>query len=448
MLKMRNLSVPILAEPLLPKVSTAIPGPLSISYLNQYSSTCQDSATVKMFIDYSKSIGNYMADADGNYILDLCGQDGTLAVGYNHKDISKYSLSAKVKLDLLHRTACAVMPSSHWKDQIQTALLPIAPQGLTEVFNSCGCSHNSNENAMKAASLWFYRQKYGEKYSDEQLKTALTGNFPGIPEFSLLKFSGAFHGNYFGGMSASGGKNDYPNFNWPTALYPKNKEEEAKSLEGIREIFKKNKSPIMAAIYEPIQQIGTYYARKEYCQAMQEIVKANGAALIIDESFSGFGGTGRMWAFEEFGLKPDILVFGGKCQTSGYFAKPEFRPSNAWQILNTWCGDAVRLEIFKGVREITESGDLINKAKSTGEYLKKGIEGVLEHKAGKTLRGKGLHIAFDLESKEKTWQLSNRLLQNGVHVNVVKENTIQLHPSLVFEKKHADIFIDTLENSL
>ena len=205
----------------------------------------------------------------------------------------------------------------------------------------------------------------------------------------------------------------------------------------------------MAMIIEPIQQLGTYFASKEFYKALEGIIRENKAALIIDESFSGFGGSGRMWAHEHFDLNPDILTFGGKCQASGFFMKKEFRPPQAWQIISTWCGDPLRVEMLRGIKGIVSKDNLIAKAGITGKYILEHLEKVLVKKnRGKNLRGIGLHIAFDLETKESAWEVSAKLLTKGIHVNVINPNVIQIHPSLIFDRKHADIFLDRLEESL
>ena len=448
LLKFRSLSIPGAREPSHPILKTSIPGPQSISYLNQYARTNANTATIKLFTDYSKCVGNYLADADENLILDLSCQDGTLPVGYNHPEMAAYAASKKTRLDLLQRTACGVMPSSHWEEQLKSVLLPLSPKGLSDIFNSCGCSYSSVENAIKLASLWFYKQRFGNKYTDEQLKSALQGKAPGMPNFSLLKFAGAFHGNYMGGLAASGLRSDYPVLDWPTAPFPQSAQEDSRCLEEVRKIFKTHTSPIMAVILEPVQQLGTYFASKEFYVEVEKIARENGAAIIVDESFSGLGGSGKMWAFEHFGINPDIVVFGGKCQASGIFMKPEFRPLQAWQILSTWCGDPVRVEMLRGVRAIVEKHGLIRNAQRTGEYLVNEIGKVVEKGKIKEVRGKGLLIAFDMDNKQKAWKLSNELLQRGVHVNVVKDSVIQLSPSLIFEKKHADVFLEALEKSI
>jgi len=96
-----------------------------------------------------------------------------------------------------------------------------------------------------------------------------------------------------------------------------------------------------------------------------------------------------------------------------------------------------------------DTRDLIENARITGEYLLEHLGKVLENKGrGKNLRGVGLHIIFDLESKEKVWQVAARMMQKGVHVNVTNQNMIQMQRSLIFEKKHGDVLLQALQDSL
>ena len=154
LLKLRQLGRVASTEPLRPQILTAVPGPLSISVLNHYKGVSQEHKNVKVFVDYEKSAGNYLADADGNLLLDLDAQDGTLALGYNHPGYLNYLQSDHVRRSAMHRISCHTTPTSDWPVLLDSVLMPLAPSGLSEVFNSCGCSAGSLENAVKSASLW------------------------------------------------------------------------------------------------------------------------------------------------------------------------------------------------------------------------------------------------------------------------------------------------------
>ena len=57
-----------------------------------------------------------------------------------------------------------------------------------------------------------------------------------------------------------------------------------------------------------------------------------------------------MWVHEHFRINPDILTYGCKCQASGFFMKKEFRPQHA-QVINTWCGDPLRVELLRELKQ-------------------------------------------------------------------------------------------------
>ena len=451
-LKLRQVGKLATFEPAKPIVRSIIPGPQSVSLLNQYQGLSQEFRSVRFFVDYESSFGNYIADADGNQILDMSGQDSSLPIGYNNPYLLSYIKESNIKYNLMHRTACSMFPSEEWPLSIKNNLMPAAPAGLTEIFNSCGCSFGAVENAIKTASIWFYSNKFGSKYTDEQLNTSASATLPGTPNFSLLTLKGGFHSNF---TSFASNKAQYvPTLNFEEAPFPKlkypydNAEEENKALEATRLMFRSN-SNIFAMLIEPILQKGNYYASKTYYQELQKIVKEAGAAFIIDESFVGLGGSGKLWAHEHWDLQPDIMVYGGRTQASGYFMKPQFRPPYPGQIMGTWCGDPTRVQLFGGIRSIINNQDLVQKARTTGDYIMQNLHQLFASQSKiSNLRGKGLHIAFDAQSKQVAWKLCKELLEHGIHVNVVEDKIIQLSPSLVFEKKHADIFLEAIEECL
>lgn len=450
-------------EPSSPVVKTLVPGPESIALLNDYEGISQDYRTVRFFADYEKSIGNYVADADGNLLLDLHTQSASLPIGYNNDAYVKFLKGANIRPFVLHRTACSMTPSDDWPGRLKSTLMKLAPEGLTELFNSCGCGIGANENAIKAAYLWYHKNQYGSELTADQLNSTMQGKAPGVPNYTILSLSGGYHGRSLGTLSASSSsgldKVDFPSFDWPKAPFPSikhpysnnldNKNTEAQALEETRKIFQTSKSPIAALMIEPLQQEGTYFASRGYYQELQSIAKEFKAALIVDETYSGLGGTGKLWAFEHWGISPDIMTFSKKAQVSGYFAKNEFRPSHPYQIMGTWCGDPLRLVQLQGIMSVVSKENLIENAGMTGEFLLKGIQDIQSLKPQiSNARGLGLHIAFDLPDKKAAWALTKSLIDKGVHVDVVKDKVIQLRPSLIFERSHAQLFLGALNASL
>jgi 4-aminobutyrate aminotransferase/(S)-3-amino-2-methylpropionate transaminase len=364
--------------------------------------------------------------------------------------------------NLNQRAAAALNPPIEFVSQVQRVLLPVAPKGLTEVFNSCGCGSGSNENAMKAAFLWHHTQKKGLDYTPEELATCMINKAPGSPDLAFMSFSNSYHGRSLGGLSCSNcpttWKTELPTFKWPVAPFPKlqypledyvkeNAAEEAKCLAAARAILTDPKSKVAGVIIEAVQVPGgVYYASPSFYRQLAQLCKESVTALIVDEVNSGCGVTGKMWAHEHYDITPDIVTFANRTQTSGFFSKPEFRPSQAYMLYNTWMGDPLRLQQLGEIMKVVNKNSLLPQAGNVGEYLRKHLA-QLQNKHGKIsqIRGLGLLTAFD---HPEPWKFCKDLLAQGVFVNVVNDTSVALSPSLTFDASHADIFLNAAEAAL
>mmetsp|Transcript_23592 Transcript_23592/g.41817 ORF Transcript_23592/g.41817 Transcript_23592/m.41817 type:complete len:469 (+) Transcript_23592:26-1432(+) len=449
-------------EPAKPHVVTQVPGPKSIELLSDMQTLTQDYRTVRFFVDYAKSVGNYVADADGNLLLDLHAQGGSLALGYNHPALVKAFKSDKFFGNLNQRAAVALNPPVEMNSQVQASLLPIAPKGLTEIFHGCGCGSGSNENAMKAAFIWHHTQHKGVEFTAEEQTSCMLNKAPGSPDLSFVSFSNSYHGRSLGGLSCSNCptslKAELPTFNWPVAPFPKlkypldvfateNQAEEARCLEETRAILRDPASKAAGLIIEAIQiPGGVYYASPNFYQELAKMCAETKTAFIIDEVNTGAGVTGRHWAHQNFDVTPDIMTFANRTQTSGYYAKPEFRPPLVYMLYNTWMGDPLRLQQFGEIMRIVESDDLLTQAEQVGNHMRKHLL-QFQDKYGKIsqVRGMGLITAFD---HPNPWEFCRDLLAKGVFVNVANDTSVTITPSLSFETKHADLFLQATELAL
>ena len=149
---------------------------------------------------------------------------------------------------------------------LRDSVLKVAPPGLTELFLSCGCGTQSNENAYKAAFLWYKKkQRGGAAPSEEEIKNELERK--NDTDLAILSFKKAFHGRALGALSTTRSKViakiDIPAFDWPAAPFPEirhpynqyeaeNREEENRCLEEFEKILKTNNKPIAGVIIEPV----------------------------------------------------------------------------------------------------------------------------------------------------------------------------------------------------
>ena len=114
-------------------------------------------------------------------------------------------------------------------------------------------------------------------------------------------------------------------------------------------------------------------------------------------------------------------------------------------MFNTWCGDPIKLMQTQIVVDTMRRDNLLGTVQATGEYLMKSLcalGGI------SNVRGQGTLIAFDCESTEHRAKLFAVLKGNGVHIGGCGTRSVRLRPALIFEEKHAEIFMERLVKSL
>ncbi|KAI5474839.1 hypothetical protein MNV49_002343, partial [Pseudohyphozyma bogoriensis] len=142
------------SEPVAPKVvSGSVPGPKSkeaSAAIGQF----QDNRTHALVADYSKSIGNYLVDVDGNELLDVFAQIASIPIGYNAPDLIKLAKSDEFAVAAMNRPALGSFPNAEWADTINEGLLSVAPKGCPHIVTTV-CGSSANESALKAAFMAF-----------------------------------------------------------------------------------------------------------------------------------------------------------------------------------------------------------------------------------------------------------------------------------------------------
>ncbi|ETS87897.1 4-aminobutyrate aminotransferase [Pestalotiopsis fici W106-1] len=455
-------------EPEGPQLTVAIPGPRSKAILDDMA-TILDTRNVNMVTDFEASTGNYIADPDGNLLLDVYAQIASIPVGYNNPNLLKAVQSRAVQSALINRPALGNFPQHDWADILKRTLLKAAPPGLSRVFTSMSGS-DANELAFKAAFMWKARQRRGEgkSFTPEELRSCLDNKSPGSPNVSILSFRKGFHGRLFGSLSTTRSKPihkiDIPAFDWPCAPFPQlqyplsdfeseNANEEARCLAETDRILSESLGSVAAMIVEPVQsEGGDNHASPRFFQALRGLAAKHDIMFIVDEVQTGVGATGKFWAHEHWNLAspPDMVTFSKKAQAAGFFYQNvALQPSTPYRQFNTWMGDPARALLFGAIREEIERFDLLQNTVVTGDYLYAGIEGLRKKYPDqiKNLRGKGMgtFIAFDTPNRDKLLVQAKSL---GVNVGGSGEEAVRLRPMLIFQQYHADILLDRLETLL
>ncbi|XP_031567513.1 4-aminobutyrate aminotransferase, mitochondrial-like [Actinia tenebrosa] len=457
-------------EPDGPSMKTEVPGPKSKELFKRLE-TFQSSKGMKYFVDFDQSSGNYIVDADGNVILDVYQQIASMPLGYNHPDLHEaLRNSTELITSIINRAALGLLPPKTLPDNLKNSLLKIAPKGLTEV-TTMACGTCANENALKAAFIWYRNKERGDiNPTEEEMRTSLLGKPPGSTPYTVMSFQGGFHGRTLGALTLTRSKPihkvDIPCFDFPVAPFPKlkypleeftaeNEAEEKRCLEIVSEMiheWNQAGKNVAALIVEPIQaEGGDNHASPMFFRGLQAICKEFGTAFIVDEVQTGCGATGKFWAHEYWNLEtpPDIVTFSKKMSTGGYYQKAEFRPDAPFRIFNTWMGDPNKLIIIREVIKIIEKYDLVTNAYNIGEKLIGGLKD-LENtypELFSKVRGVGTFCAFDLcDVATRTKFLANAR-NRGVDMDGCGTSTIRFRPALIFGQKHLDILLDTMNSA-
>ncbi|KAF2261668.1 4-aminobutyrate aminotransferase [Lojkania enalia] len=455
-----------LDEPAGPTVQTAIPGPKSIKAIERLSKVF-DTRSLNMMADYGKSYGNYLADLDGNVLLDVYAQIASIPVGYNNPTLLQAATSPEMASALINRPALGNFPQHDWADILETGILSVAPKGLDQVFTGQSGS-DANELAYKAAFMWKRQHERGGHHVDfteHEINSSMHNQSPGAPQLSILSFASAFHGRLFGSLSTTRSKPihklDIPAFDWPKAPFPslkypldqyaaENAAEEQRCLAEVERLIKEWHAPPAAVVVEPIQsEGGDNHASPNFFRGLRDITKKHNILFIVDEVQTGVGATGKFWAHEHWGLStpPDIVTFSKKAQTAGYYyGNNELRPNKPYRQFNTWMGDPARAILFRAIIQEINRLNLVENTAATGDYLYAGLNRLAQQYTNEinNLRGKGqgTFIAWDSPRRDEVLKKAKSI---GINVGGSGESAVRLRPMLIFQKHHADIFLERLE---
>ncbi len=303
------------------------------------------------------------------------------------------------------------------------------------------------ENALKVAFDWKVRKNF-QKGIKEEIGT------------KIIHFREAFHGRSGYTMSLTNTnpiKTMYfPKFQWPRVINPKmtfpfEGDNESKTIQlevqaeqEIKRAFYNYPNDIAAIIIEPIQgEGGDNHFRPEFLRKLCQLADENECLLIFDEIQTGVGITGTMWAYEQMGVQPDILVFGKKMQVCGILVgdKIDEVEENVFhtsgRINSTWGGNLVDMVRATRYLEIIEEDNLLENVKLVGKYLLNELQTICGEfpELISNVRGRGLFCAFDLPNKTIQDEFRRLAFENQLLILGSGENSIRFRPALCITKE-------------
>jgi 4-aminobutyrate aminotransferase len=396
------------------------PGPKAseiVSYINTH---CFESTFTYPLV-VANGRGCYIEDIDGNIFLDFASNIGVSQLGYSHPDIMQV-LQKYSKLSALKIAGQDFYSEEH--ANLAKAVLSIVPENFKAFFVNSGSE--AVENAIKLA----YRSR---------------GPLVGVSCY------GAFHGRTLGALTFTYSK-PVQKKNFPELPVKRIKFCTKDNDPDIDEINKVLETPndIAFIITEVVQGEGGYnIASKKFIQSLSKAAKEHGIPLIMDEVQSGMGRTGEWWAWQHYGIKPDIVTTAKGLQVGATLFDAKYDPHERGAKSSTW-GGGHRIDMAVGttVIEVIKRDKLLDNAKKTGSILLKrltefvGKYGVIE------ARGLGLMIGVEYESKERRDEVLQKAFKNGLILLPAGEKTMRVIPPLVITEKEIDEGIEILNKSL
>ncbi len=355
-----------------------------------------------------KGKGMYLWDNKGKKYLDFIGGWAVNTLGH----------CPQVMIEALNNQAKELIncsPSFYNEPMLEFADLLVANSCFDKVF-FINSGAEANESAIKLA------RKYGEKYKG------------GAYEVITTKHS--FHGRTLATMSATGKEK------WKALFAPKLEgfiHVDFNDIEAVKEAITPKTCAIML---EPIQgEGGVNVADQAYIEALRKLCDEEEILLIFDEVQTGIGRCGTLFAYEGYGVEPDIMTLakgvGGGYPLAAMLTKEKWDIFDAGDQGGTFSSQPLGMAVGLAVVKEVLKQKLDVHAKEMGDYIKVQLEGIKERYQLSHIRGKGLLLAFDLP-QEKGSELVKKCLEEGLIINSPAPHIIRLIPPLIVNKEEVD----------
>ncbi len=409
--------------------------------------------------DPDNSHGSRLRDGiSGKDYLDMTAFFATNPLGHNHPRLAEgeaaESLAKAARINpanwMFYTREVAEFSELFWDTTV--------PEPFRHLFYIAGGAL-AVENALKAAMDWKVQLNYQAGATEE------TGH-------QVMHFKQAFHGRSGYTLSLTNTVDEkiryFPKFDWPRILNPvildfdhpddeRVLAGERWAIEEIETQFARRGRDICAIIIEPIQcEGGENHFRPQFMRKLRQLADKHDVMLIFDEIQTGMGVTGTWWAFEQFDMLPDMVVFGKKAQVCGFFAGPRidtvednvFRVPS--RIASTWGGNLVDMVRATWYIRIMQEDNLLDNAADEGYYLLDKLRELREEFSSLVLnpRGRGLLAAITLPDAQARNQLREELFKRDVLALACGPSAVRFRPAMNVTREELDTLLDRLRDSL
>ncbi len=363
--------------------------------------------------------GARLWDTEGREYLDFVAGLAVVNLGHSHPRV----------VEAIRRQAERLLHTSnlyHIEPQARLARLLCERSFADRVF-FCNSGAEANESAIKLARRYF--------------------NLKGENRYKIITMESSFHGRTFFSMTATAQEKIHTGFGPLPQGFVYVPFNDVSALESALD------SQTAAVMVEPIQGEGGVRLPEEgYLQRVREICNREGILLIFDEVQTGIGRTGTLFAYEQFGVTPDIMTLAkalaGGIPIGAMLATEEvmqaFGPGTH---ASTFGGNHLATEVAIEVLKTIQEEGLLENCQRMGEYLKRGLEELRGlYPFIRDVRGRGLMVAMELSMD--AMPVVDECLKRALLVNATQERVLRFLPPLVIEKRDVDQMLSILRNVL
>ena len=359
----------------------------------------------------SKGEGVYLYDTEGKKYLDLAAGIAVYSLGYGN---SEFNDALKDQIDKF----------THCSNLFYNENMPLAAKALTE---STGLSKvfftNSGTEAVEGAIKAAKKYKWNKTKSDE---------------LEIIAMENSFHGRSVGSLSVTGNPHYHEGFK---PLMGGVKFAKFNDIGSVEALICDNTAAI---ILETVQgEGGIYPAEPSFIKRIREICDEKDIVMILDEVQCGMGRTGKMWAYEHYGIKPDIAACAkalGNGVPVGAFVLGEKLAANSLvpgDHGSTYGGNPFVCAAVNKVFELYGKYNVVSKAEKTGKIMEEALLRLkAKHSCIKDVRGLGLIRGVELDPSVPVSDVISKARDMGIIMISAGNNVIRLVPPLVIEEEH------------
>jgi acetylornithine/N-succinyldiaminopimelate aminotransferase len=372
---------------------------------------------------FEKGRGVYLWDSRGNRYLDFLSGIGVNALGHAHP-----AIHATLKRQAGRLIHVSNLFFHEYQAELAKRLTVIS--GLDRVF-FCNSGTEAWEGALKLARIY-----------------ARTRNTNGHkPKWRILALDNSFHGRTFGSLATTGQAKYRDPF---VPLMPGVGFVRFNDVDDLKHQFD---AGVCAICLETIQgEGGICPVSPEFLQLARKLTATNDALLILDEIQCGLGRTGRYFAYQHYGVKPDIVTIAkplaaglplGAILTTNRVAASMHPGMHGTTFGGGPLACAVAIEFL---RELSE---LLDHVREVGGYFRAQLEWLkAKHSCIREVRGMGLMLAMELDSSDKAKAVVSTLLKKRILINRTHETVLRFLPPYIIQEKHVDEVIRALDSAL